>query len=87
MIEALRTLTTGSDYTQAELESIVDKHGSDWLVTRIPLPVGVLLRAYAEFEKVEDELSELRGAAAVLTALENGGVDNWAGYEMAIDTL
>ncbi len=67
MLEALKTLISASEYTREELESIVDKHGSDWLVSRIPLPIGVLLCAYDEFEEVADELSQLREAAAVLT--------------------
>ncbi len=87
MLEALKTLISASEYSREELESIRDKFGPDWLVSRIPLPVGVLLCAYDEFEKVADELSELRAAAAVLTALESAGVDNWEGYDMALDMM
>ncbi len=87
MLEALKTLTSASEYTREELECIADKHGPDWRCSRNPLPVSVLLRAYDEFEKVVAELPQLREAQATLHALYAAGVDNWVGYDMALDMI
>jgi len=40
-----------------------------------------------KIEITYEELNEMRKAQAKLQALENGGVDNWEGYDFALEEL
>jgi phage shock protein A len=41
----------------------------------------------SELDTCHARIAELEQRDAILTALENGGVDNWEGYEAALDEM
>lgn len=53
--------------------------------------INEMMEEIDELEKMIEEkntrIAELEQRDAVLTALENGGVDNWEGYDVALDEM
>lgn len=70
MLEAVRTLATVENYTAAELESIEREFGSEWPIHQISIPVGVLVRARREYEKLKNPTDAVTSAARIVAAAE-----------------
>ncbi len=80
-----------SDALKNELNKAVTLHKAGSVITRsdgsryVVHTDGSLRKMKVEIE--ESELKELREAAKKLNALEGAGVDNWEGYDDAMQIL
>lgn len=68
------------------VEYLESRKGQDFVRQRLPeLPPPSKLQE--EIQQLREENAQLQIASDILAALEAGGVDNWEGYEIAMENI
>lgn len=84
MIEALRTLAEITDYTDDQLEDLVDSLGRGCSLHQLTVPVIAVIQARKELAKVADSGDSAVSAANIIAIAERfvdrGGEDACAEY-------